>query len=507
MKTAGVEPWLLPADELPDLHFLLSDEGTILAGNRAVERTLGFDIRELLGHHFFELVHVEDQDGFRWPEAASQSIRRKVRLVDDLGCYACFDMCWCSQSGAGSEFVVSARTTELAAQPIPLQSPQTGALLDRLLEREAEVERAGRVKSKFLANMSHELRTPLTAILGISEALEVGLYGDFDEEQVEAFRTIRECGKSLFSLISDILEVVKLDADVVLRPEYILPRELLDSVVALNKRAISERSLRVEVRCGTEELPFFGDGARMKQLLANLMSNAVKFTNAESAVGLEYRTIPSGIEFVVWDSGPGIEDKHRDQIFEPFLRLEDDLVRTHSGTGVGLALVKRLTTLMQGNIEVESHPGGGALFRVRFPCHKDEASVEMKLDEELVLTGEILLVEDHTPTADYLCSVLKSWGFETQRFATSEAFRAEAPNLSPALVLMDGKLGEADGIECIEWLRTIEDYRSVPIVLLTTSEELSERRRGLDAGAIAYVEKPIDLQQLSRCIASIMARS
>lgn len=510
MQVSVIEPWLIPADLLPDLYFRLSESGIVLSGNQAVEGALGFCLQELIGQSFLDLLNSDDQESLKWPEPGGQPSRSQVRLVDDLGKSIRYDLFMSSSTGPTVEFVVSARALDINFESVPLQSPQTGALLDRLLEREAEIERAGRVKSKFLANMSHELRTPLTAILGISEALEVGLYGEFDDEQVEAFRTIRECGKSLFSLISDILEVAKLDADVVLRPEYIVPRELLDSVVETSNKAIGERSVEVEILCSAEEPPFYGDGARIKQLLSNLMSNAVKFTTNGSKVGLEYKSTTSGIEFAVWDSGPGIAEIHREQIFEPFLRLEDDLVRTHSGTGIGLALVKRLTTLMQGHVEVSEHPSGGACFRVWFPCLRDEMCGESELDESREdpnLMGEIVLVEDHTPTADYLCNVLKSWGFETERFDSADAFRAAAKRLSPALVLMDSNLGESDGIECVEWMRSQPKYKAVPIVLLTTNDEVSERRRGLDAGATAYVEKPIDLQQLSRCIASMMSRA
>ncbi|HNS97123.1 MAG TPA: PAS domain S-box protein [Polyangiaceae bacterium] len=255
----------------------------------------------------------------------------------------------------------------------------------QLKEAYAKIEHAGRMKDEFLANMSHELRTPLNSVLGLADALLEGVFGDVDEQQQQIVQTMRDSGHHLLDLINDILDLSKIEAGRLtldLRPirisEVCQVSLRMIRPLALDKRIGSW--MRVDPRCPVA----VADERRLKQMLVNLLVNAVKFTPAGGQVGLEAWMENDSVFFSVCDTGIGISPPDLRRIFEPFTQIDSSLARQHEGTGLGLALVRRLAELHQGHIDVVSEPGQGSRFTIVLPRVEPDVDVYSADDIEPV---------------------------------------------------------------------------------------------------------------------------
>ena len=242
----------------------------------------------------------------------------------------------------------------------------------RRREREAEqkwesLERVNAHKSEFFASMNHELRTPVSAILGLSELLLEGEGGSLSETQSSYLRTIEESGEHLLNLVNGVLDLAKLEAgQMKLEWQTVSLERLGQQSVAL----VEAQARRKGVRLTLEGTPgsVRGDPTQLKQILLNLLSNAVKFTPKGGTVTLEIHTSPETVTFEVRDSGVGIRPEHLGRLFEKYVQVDDSLERRHRGTGLGLALIKHLTELHGGRVEVQSVFGEGSVFKVLLPA-------------------------------------------------------------------------------------------------------------------------------------------
>jgi PAS domain S-box-containing protein len=234
----------------------------------------------------------------------------------------------------------------------------------------AELERAARLKDEFLANMSHELRTPLNAMLIIGESLQEEVYGEINAQQRRALTDVVESGQHLLALINDILDLSKIEAGKV---ELQYSAVNIAGVCQASLRLVREQALKkghsVSLLLPSDSLTVLLDERRLKQMLVNLLSNAVKFTPNDGRIGLEVSLGPSQpeIHFAVWDTGIGIPEDKLGRLFQPFAQLDGALNRQYGGTGLGLALVRRLAELHGGRIEVQSTPGAGSRFTITLP--------------------------------------------------------------------------------------------------------------------------------------------
>jgi PAS domain S-box-containing protein len=247
-------------------------------------------------------------------------------------------------------------------------------------EREAEQERLredlrrtnthlqqlAKLKDEFLANMSHELRTPLNAVLGQAEAMDEGIFGSITPEQRAALRTIEESGRHLLSLINDVLDITKSTVGHLELEFCAVPvEEVCQESLRLVREQARRRGITVSYSSDGAAPSVWADRRRLRQVLINLLSNAKKFTPDGGQVGLSVAEGPDGtVAFTVWDTGLGIAEEDRTRIFEPFVQLDAGLARHHEGTGLGLALVRRLVDLHQGRMELESEVGKGSRFTV-----------------------------------------------------------------------------------------------------------------------------------------------
>ena len=242
---------------------------------------------------------------------------------------------------------------------------------DELQRVYGELETASRHKSEFLANMSHELRTPLNAILGFSQVLEKRLFGELNEKQGEYIEDIRSSGNHLLSLINDVLDLSKVEAgQIELEVAPFSLREAVDRGVVMVRERASKSGVALAAEIEPEVQVVSGDERRIRQILFNLLSNAVKFTPAGGRIDVSARLVDEEIQLAVADTGPGIAPEDLDRIFEEFQQT-DAGARQQEGTGLGLALSRRLVELHGGRIWVESEVGVGSRFVFTLPVTQE----------------------------------------------------------------------------------------------------------------------------------------
>jgi signal transduction histidine kinase/CheY-like chemotaxis protein len=391
---------------------------------------------------------------------------------------------------------------------------------DELRIAYAALEKASRAKDEFLANMSHELRTPLNGILGMSEILLDGLGGPLTERQQKFIHTIDDSGRHLLSLINDVLDLSKIEAgQLELHPETIsLNKVCLDSM-ALVREAAARKSLVIDFHPDPAITTILADERHLKQILINLLSNAVKFTPSSGKVMLTVQAnqAQDAIDLSVSDSGIGICAADLQRLFQPFTQVDSSLTRQHEGTGLGLALVKRLTELHGGGISVTSEVGQGSCFTVSLPWQQKDVDVQSSLlradpdranpassNDQIPMQGTILLVEDTETNILTMGDYLESVGFQLVYARTGYEALKRAADCLPDVILMDIQMPEMDGLGATRRLRADPRFINTPIVAVTALVMPGDRERCIEAGATAYVSTPVRLKQLASLIWELM---
>ncbi|HHH39101.1 MAG TPA: response regulator [Sedimenticola sp.] len=401
-------------------------------------------------------------------------------------------------------------------------------LAKRVAERTAELHlanarlsRTAQAKDRFLATMSHELRTPLTSILGISEILGDQAYGPLNPQQLQASRTIHESATHLLALINDILDLAKVEAGrMELQLDQVAVGQLCEASLRLIQQPAREKGLHVTLEMADESAVITGDGRRLKQLLVNLLGNAVKFTPEGGAIGLEVRGERDAgrIRLTVRDSGIGIPPERIPHLFKPFVQLDSELSRRYRGTGLGLAIVQRIADLHGGSVSVESVPGQGSRFHVDLPWHGNpgddwppEAGSDGRPGGEDTTGAQppdarLLLVEDNAQNAEMFATYLRHRGYRVTIAGDGAEAVVKAMELLPEMVLMDIQMPGMDGLEATRRIRRIPEMQRRPIIALTALAMPGDRERCLEAGADAYLSKPVGMKELERTIRKWLAR-
>jgi PAS domain S-box-containing protein len=432
---------------------------------------------------------------------------------------------------------VRERTAELSEANVVLQREiaerkqaeqalrqERASLAQRVEERTAELSaanaelaQAARLKDEFLASMSHELRTPLNAVLGLCEALQEQVYGPLNERQFRPLRTIEESGRHLLALINDILDVAKIGAGKLeLEIGPVSVESVCQDSLGLIKRAAQKKRLKISTSFDGAVEIVQADQRRLKQILVNLLSNAVKFTPEGGEIGLEVvgDAEQGAVHFIIWDTGIGIAQEEIGRLFQPFVQLDSSLSRQHSGTGLGLALVRRLTELHGGGISLESKVGKGSRFTVSLPCPpvdkgrkaKGEGLAEERHPFEVEATGALalrraLVIEDSPTCADQLTRYLAELGVETVVHPRGEGAVEEAMKVHPDVIILDILLPAPSGWEVLAQLKAEPRTQDIPVVMVSV---VDERSQGLAQGAAEYLVKPISRWQLQRALSQIV---
>jgi signal transduction histidine kinase/CheY-like chemotaxis protein len=354
-----------------------------------------------------------------------------------------------------------------------------------------ELERVNRLKSEFLANMSHELRTPLNAIIGFSEVLQDTTFGPLNDRQQRYVGNVLESGRHLLALVNDILDISKVEAG------YMeLHREILDvkSLVAeVSERIVplaNNKRITLQIEpCG--EAPLINaDRARFVQILINLLSNAIKFTPPEGTVSVSYEAQSQLVAIAVKDTGIGIPVEDQARIFDEFEQVDSSLGRTQEGTGLGLALTKRLVELHGGTIGVQSAPGEGSTFTVTVPRAEPETAVNGT-------RGVVLVVEDDAAARELLSVYLASAGYGVQSVDRVAEVLPRALQTHPVAITLDLALKNEMGWPALEQLKAHPETRAIPVVIVSI---LDEEQLGFALGASAYLNKPVSRQELLQVV-------
>jgi signal transduction histidine kinase len=393
------------------------------------------------------------------------------------------------------------------------------------IQRNQELARASRLKDEFLANMSHELRTPLNAIFGMTEGLQEGIFGIVNSAQIQAIQTIERSSSHLLELIDDILDLAKIGAGQIeldCTPTNIC--ELCDSSLSFIKQQAIQKGIRLQLELPPRIPNISIDERRIRQVLINLLNNAVKFTPIDGTISLVVtieadNTTGNWIRFATIDSGIGIDRADIDKLFQPFTQLDTALNRQYNGTGLGLALVKGIVELHGGTVQVRSEIGIGSQFIVDLPipqANRDANGailpqflefsqpvspwMSQSIDPAPVRSWKILLAEDNEANISSISSYLKAKGYQIILAKNG----VEAVNLAstqlPDLILMDIQMPKMDGLEAIRYIRAHPQLATVPIVALTALAMTGDREKCLSAGANDYLAKPVKLKQLATSI-------
>lgn len=369
---------------------------------------------------------------------------------------------------------------------------------------------ATRAKETFLANMSHEIRTPLTAIIGFADT---GLDNDQTTQQrVSALKIIRRSGDHLLSLINDILDFSKIEAgELQIDKALINPLQLVSEVesIIMGQARKKELSLVVDYRFPLPK-EINSDAVRIKQILLNLCSNAIKFTDhGEVKLTVQYDLMLHQLKFAVKDSGIGINTELLDKIFKPFKQADGSTSRRYGGTGLGLSLSKQLATLLDGELMVSSETGKGATFTLALMLDKNidekffESINEVTFNNEdyvsnagqkIQLKGNILLAEDNLENQELITMYLEKMGTSVTCAINGAIAASLAQKYDYDLIYMDMQMPVMSGLEAVKILR--DNEYSGPIVMLTANATNKDKEACIKAGANYFVTKPIVRQKL-----------
>ncbi len=364
----------------------------------------------------------------------------------------------------------------------------------------AQIRENSRLKSEFLANMSHELRTPLNAILGFSEILKDNLAGKMTaQQQQECLENIHASGRHLLSLVNDVLDLAKIEAGKLeLQYEEFQLGATISEVLTVVRPLAEREGVTLQVDIDNDAVLVRADKGKFKQILYNLLSNAIKFTQEAGSATVKARTKQRSGQLVlqVRDTGIGIDPEHHDQIFSEFYQVEGSADRTYEGTGLGLALVKRLVGLHGGAIRVESQLGKGATFTVSMPLHGLRPDGHMR--------NRILVIEDNPSSLELSTLVLRGQGFKVDTATDGQEGLQKAKSQTYDLILMDIQLPGIDGLTVTRLLKADPRTSQTPIVALSARAMVGDEREALEAGCSGYITKPIEVKSFVNTVSGYL---
>ena len=384
-----------------------------------------------------------------------------------------------------------------------------------------ELERTNQLKNQFLANTSHEIRTPLGSIIGFTHLLLAQGYQPTKERQQEYLNIIQSSGKHLLALINDILDLSKIEANQMeVVWETVDVPLLCINVLALVKEKAANKGLRLCLELEPDITTLVADSLRLKQMLLNLLFNALKFTS-KGSVGLQVAPKGVFVHFTVWDTGTGISQQDQAQLFEPYFQIANAVAGGVEGTGLGLAVTRKLAEIHGGSVKVESEVDRGSRFTLVLPLKQeagvggDEGDKGDEGDEgaggakysssPLFFTPsssvDILLVENDLPNADLMQIYLHQLGYQVTWVKNAAQMWEALTQLEPAVILMDVYLADANGLNLVQQLRENRQYRTIPIIVQTAMAMKGDRETCLAAGVNDYISKPIDLPLLASLVA------
>jgi PAS domain S-box-containing protein len=486
-------------------------QARVIDVNPGAERKFGWSREELLSDPSIRLVEDTDPAAFR--QRMLETVRRDGQWSGEITC----------RRKDGTLFPVESRIAPLTDEHdriiglIAVNRDITARkeIENSLYQAKREADLANRAKSGFLATMSHEIRTPMNGVLGIASLL---LETPLDETQRQYAEVIVTSGNALLDLINDILDVSKLEAGrVELHMQPFNPLDVIDNVRSLMAPRATEKGIGFSVS-PDERIPrdLTGDPGRLRQILLNLVGNAIKFTQ-NGAVNLRAAIAGAGpghvaLRFEIADSGIGIPEDVRGRLFERFVQADASTTRQFGGTGLGLSICRELCALMHGEIGVDSVEGQGSTFwfTARFDVADGATAAGLMTEERNIdmaentdaaggeaLRKRILLAEDNPVNQLVAVATLKKLGYETVVVENGQLAVEAVQKDSYAAIIMDLQMPVMDGIQATRAIRALDaPCARIPILALTADAMKGDRERCLDAGIDYYLTKPMDIRLL-----------
>ncbi|MCY6381607.1 response regulator [Hoeflea prorocentri] len=383
-----------------------------------------------------------------------------------------------------------------------------------LAEARSDALKAEQAKSEFLANMSHEIRTPMNGVMGMAELLAKT---DLDAKQAMFTDVIIKSGASLLTIINDILDFSKIDAGrMELDPAPFNLAEAIEDVATLVSSRVAEKDLELIVRVDPE-LPqmLVGDVGRIRQIITNLVGNAVKFTdeghvyvNATALKPAERSTHMQGLRIAVLDTGIGLPKEDLDRIFDKFSQVDASATRKHEGTGLGLSIASSLVRLLGGTLNVESVVGEGSTFwfEIDLPVHREEKATRVPVD---VTGSRVLIIDDNPVNRSILTEQIGSWKFDCAAASGGQKgialmHAAIHRGLSIDCVVLDYQMPDMCGSDVVHAMRTDPDLSDIPIIMLTSVDETKEGRSFSSLDIQAHLTKPARSSLLLETIVQVL---
>ncbi len=383
------------------------------------------------------------------------------------------------------------------------------------LEKSRDIaEKANSAKSEFLANMSHEIRTPMNAIIHFSQ---LALREKMSEESRDCIKQVHSSSKSLLRIINDILDLSKIESGKLdIEHTNFTVNSLLKEVTDSLRINAAKKGLALNIDMpDTLQCELSGDPLRVRQILTNLISNAIKFTeHGEITIEVREQTRILGntvLEFRVIDTGIGMTDEQQKKLFQPFQQADTSTTRQYGGTGLGLYISKKIIEILQGTISVESIYGKGSTFSFRLPfehadpekdLEREQTIYQENLAKDLASIGgaEILVVEDNTANQVILTSILKNSNLQISIAENGKEALEKLNNRSFDLILMDIQMPVMDGYEATRAIRRHAKWAKLPIVAMTANAMQEDVKKCLDVGMNAHLSKPLELEKLHEAL-------
>ncbi len=481
--------------------WLMPPAGVFTHAQPAWTAFTGQDFADLQGQGWMDCIHPEDRAGTAefWPEAiaARQTFSLEHRLRREDGAWRhMFVRCVpvTESNGAVREWVGA--HTDITERRI--------AEAELVAAKDA-AENANRAKSQFLANMSHELRTPLSAVIGYSEMLEEEMEDLGQNDLLEDVRKIRSNARHLLSLINDVLDLSKIEADrMTTYAEDFETAPLLHDVAATVQGLVTKKGNALVLDLGDAAAlgEMHTDQVKLRQCLFNLISNAAKFTE-NGTITLRARRLGAMLHFDIEDTGIGMSPEQRDRLFERFAQADASTTRRFGGTGLGLAITRAFCRLLGGDVSVASEEGKGSTFSMHILATLLEQEEGAPITEMQAAEAEapgrrlVLVVDDDPSQRDLLSRFLERQGFAVQTASDGQTGLALAQKLKPHAILLDVLMPQMDGWSVLSTLKADPELAAIPVVLVTFVNDpaLSD-----SLGAAELIPKPVEWDRLARAM-------
>lgn len=491
-------------NKMPDL-VVVHKNGIITYANPIALSIIGYSAEEMIGRNVLDFIADESLEF----AVSTMQLRASGAVIPD------YELKIKQRDGQIRTTIVRSETivvdNEEATLVVLIDISEYKQFEEKITKAKEEAEKANKAKSEFLAIMSHEIRTPMNGVIGMTDLL---LQTNLTPDQKEYAETIRVSGESLISIINNILDFSKIESgNMALNEVDFELRTIIEDVLDLFTPQILRKNLEMVYYIAPEVSPFFrGDDMRLKQILVNLVGNAIKFT-FEGVIIIQIEKLEESgnkqiIKFSVQDTGIGIPEHSTEKLFQAFSQLDASTTRKYGGTGLGLAISNRLVNLMGGKISVESKVDYGTTFSFTLPFTKSEVlSEKMYLKESYFQFRDksALFVDNKKASAKFIKLQLENWGFNVYLFENgTDALNFLKNNPPIDIAILNFHLPEMNGVELAGHINKIKKYQEVPLVLLT---KFGATQNGTEENFDIVLNKPLKQSVLFYSLVNLFSKS